>query len=74
MNEYLVTYFGPNDEVLATTKLYIVKEQTPTETETTTPVTPSTLVAPPTTSGSVTPKNTSESKPNTNSDTTNPTL
>lgn len=26
MNEYLVTYFWPNDEVLATTKVYIVKE------------------------------------------------
>lgn len=27
MNEYLITYYGPNDEVLHTSKIYIVKEK-----------------------------------------------
>lgn len=38
MNEYLITYFGPSDEVLGTTKIYVVKETakpaTPVETST----------------------------------------
>ncbi len=29
VNEYLVTYYGPNDEVLITSKVYIVKEKPP---------------------------------------------
>ncbi|MFZ4461415.1 MAG: hypothetical protein ACOYN2_02495 [Patescibacteria group bacterium] len=43
MNEYLITYYGPSDEVLGTTKIYVVKDTAkpalPTETHTT-PVAP----------------------------------
>ncbi len=44
VNEYLITYYGPSDEVLATTKVYVVKESstpviTPAPTTTTPPAT-----------------------------------
>ncbi len=37
VNEYLITYYGPSDEILATSKVYIVKEKPAPETPTQAP-------------------------------------
>ena len=47
VNEYLITYYGPSDELLFSNKVYIVKEKA-TETPSVTPPSPTT-VTPPTT-------------------------
>lgn len=51
INEYLITYYGPSDEVLATTKYIIVKEKAP-EVTPTTGQTPTTTAPATTASGS----------------------
>ena len=43
VNEYLITYYGANDNLLMSSKLYIVKEKTPTPAPIVTPVVPVTM-------------------------------